>query len=94
MAIEGLHNAPIKYNMPNVPPEAGQKNSNQQNVKIAIQEEKKLEPSKEKISMEELTRTLMKPKEIKRLLYLAIPFTRHLVAELENKKGIILDKQG
>lgn len=55
--------------------------------------QKKEEKEIQKISTEELMKSLMKPKEIKRLLYLAIPFTRHLISELDNQKGIFIDKE-
>ncbi len=56
----------------------------------SLKEEKK---EVQKISTEDLMKSLMKPKEIKRLLYLAIPFTRHLIAELDQQKGIFIDKE-
>jgi len=56
--------------------------------------EKQKDISEQKISLEELTKSIMKPKEIKRLLYLTIPFTRHLIAELDQNKGSIFDRQG
>lgn len=79
-----------------------QKNATQENnadleKKIVIKDplrEKIKDQNEQKISMEELTKALMKPKEIKRLLYLTIPFTRHLIAELDQNKGNLLDKQG
>ncbi|GIX43431.1 MAG: hypothetical protein KatS3mg129_3164 [Leptospiraceae bacterium] len=79
-----------------------QKNATQENnadleKKIVIKDplrEKIKDQTEQKISMEELTKALMKPKEIKRLLYLTIPFTRHLIAELDQNKGNLLDKQG
>ncbi len=49
---------------------------------------------KNKISVEEIMKSLMRPKEIKRLLYLVVPFTRHFINEIDQKKGSIIDKNG
>lgn len=66
----------------------------QNNISLKDPLKNKKEEKETKISLEELTKSLMKPNEIKRLLYLAIPFTRHLIAELDQNKGNILDKRG
>lgn len=60
-------------------------------LKKSLQKEEKKE--QQKISTEDLMKSLMKPKEIKRLLYLAVPFTRHLIAELDQNKGLFIDKE-
>lgn len=58
-------------------------------------ESEEQEKPKEKPSLEDLQKALIKPKEMKRLLYLSIPFTRHLVTELDNPpKGFFIDRQG
>ncbi|MFN3604857.1 MAG: hypothetical protein ACK4UJ_09125 [Leptonema sp. (in: bacteria)] len=74
-----------------------QPNSTQKDIekKIVLKDpfQKKEEMEVQKISTEELMKSLIKPKEIKRLLYLVIPFTRHFISEMDQKKGMFIDKE-
>ncbi len=94
MAGLEIHNIGRDYPTPNIlSNKAAQDTSIESNQKIFVKEPKQ-EVKEQKISLEELTKAIMKPKEIKRLLYLTIPFTRHLVAELDQNKGNLIDRQG
>ncbi|MCS7205975.1 MAG: hypothetical protein NZ853_09765 [Leptospiraceae bacterium] len=60
-----------------------------------FQEKNKEQNEEKRVSLEELQKSLIKPKEIKRLIYLAIPFTRHFITELDKEpKGFYFDSQG
>jgi len=94
MAGLEIHNIGRDYPPPNIlPNKAAQDRSIESEQKIILKEPKQ-EIKEQRISLEELTKAIMKPKEIKRLLYLTIPFTRHLVAELDQNKGNLIDRQG
>jgi hypothetical protein len=94
MAGLEIHNIGRDYPPPNIlSNNAAQDRSIESEQKIVLKEPKQ-EIKEQRISLEELTKAIMKPKEIKRLLYLTIPFTRHLVAELDQNKGNLIDRQG